>query len=87
MAVVIFCIVVYFIYSLIKNRDLMLSSQVDSIGGMMNKYRYLVEQLCHHPDAKVIRLGRDHIHIVVTNNGGIRHEFLITENFGVVDIE
>ena len=79
-------IVGYIIYSFLKDRDQMLTRQVDRHGGMATKYSHLIERLTSDPSAKVVKVTRDHIHIRAVGTATATN-FLITENFNSVEVE
>lgn len=84
--VLILAILAFIGYNFFKDRDKMLRHQVDTYGGMTNKYSYLITELTRDPSAKVVKETRDLIHIrseaqtTATN-------FIIRELFGKVEIE
>jgi hypothetical protein len=79
-------IIGYILYSFTKDRDQMLKRQVDMQGGMAKKYEYLIECMTHDPNAKVVKVTRDHIHIRATGQATATN-FFITESFNLVEIE
>lgn len=74
------------IFFFLKDRDKMLASQIDRHGGMKQKYSELIEWLITEPDARIIKVARDHIQISVVMQTTATH-FLITETFGCVEVE
>ena len=88
MSIIVFILVIlaYLSFSGYKERNKLLEKQVDSFGGMANKYKYLIERLTAHPDAKVVKITRDHVHIRAVGNATATN-YLITEMLNTVEIE
>lgn len=82
---ILIAIVAVVVFNFIRQREGMLHSQVDLRGGMMAKYEVLVTLLTDDPTARVVKVTRDHIHIKSMSQTA-ETSFLITENFGTVDI-
>ena len=79
-------IVAIIIFYFLRDRDKMLNAQVDGHGGIKEKYSELIEWLLSDPNAKLVKVQRDHIQISNVMNSTSTH-FFITENFNKVDIE
>lgn len=79
---VIACMIFFFL----KDRSEMLSKQVDSRGGMLKKYEYLVSRMTNDPSAKIAKVTRDQIYIKAKGEY-TSVEFLITELFDSVQID
>jgi hypothetical protein len=84
--IIIIGIIVFIIYKFLKERENMLKIQVDLHGGMAKKYEYIIEHMTNYPDAKVVKVTRDHIHILARGNSTATNYF-ITESFNSVEIE
>jgi len=73
-------------FSFLRDRNKMLDSQVDNHGGMLKKYSEIVSTLVADPDAKVVKVTRDHVHVANIKANTATH-FYITENFNCVGIQ
>ncbi len=84
--VVILVIAGIIIFYFLKDRDKMLENQVDTHGGMRQKYSTLIKELTTNPNSKVVKITRDHIQISCAMQTTITN-FFITENFNGIEIE
>lgn len=75
----------YIIYSFLKDRDVALKAQVDSYGGIKNKYSDLVNWLTSDPNSRIIKITRDSIEITAVFPT-TKTTFFIQENFNTVEI-
>lgn len=73
------------VYNFLKSRNQFLTDIAQS-GGMVEKYKYLVEKLCAHPSAYVKNQGANDI-LIVSPGRTTYVSFYIFENFGTVEIE
>ena len=74
------------IFFFLRDRDRMLDSQVDNLGGMLNKYSLLIKWLTSNPNAKIVKVTRDHIQISCIMQTTATY-FYITETFNGVVID
>lgn len=84
--VVILVIIGLILYYFFRDRDKMLETQVDSEGGMQNKYSLLIDWLTNHPDARITKVRRDYVQISMIGQTTATY-FSITENFEKVEVE
>lgn len=76
------------IYRFLNDRDKMLIKQVDSQGGMLEKYKYLIEKLTEDPRINIFKITRDFVHLKSSSTyNNISTNFFITETFNSVEIE
>jgi hypothetical protein len=68
-----------------RDRDKMLSSKVDSYGGMRVKYKTIIEALLKDPQARVTKEERDMI-IISLKSPNTMTSFVIIQNFYDVEI-
>lgn len=78
--------IVIYIFKFFYDRDKMLEKQVDENGGMLLKYKTLVNHFTNDPDAKVTSVTRDSINIKWKGTIFIV-EIFILENFSFTKIE
>ncbi|HRO86102.1 MAG TPA: hypothetical protein PK110_14860 [Niabella sp.] len=60
--------------------------QVDTYGGMQNKYKLLVENFMLWPDSKITLVTRERIEITSAGQGLTAERYIINEGDGVVEI-
>lgn len=75
----------YIIYSFLKDRDAALRAQVDSYGGVKNKYSDLVRWLTSDPNSRITKITRDSMEITAIFPT-TKTIFFIQENFGIVEV-
>ncbi len=83
---IIILIVVGGMFFFLSDRDKMLKQQVDEQGGMKKKYAELIDWLTSDPNARIIKITRDHVHISMVMQTTATH-FFITEIFNGVVVE
>ena len=83
--VILLLIIGVIIYFFLKDRDKMLESQVDGHGGIKQKYSTLIQWLTNYPNARVVKVTRDHVQISCIMQTTATY-FFITETFGGVEI-
>lgn len=79
---IILAIVLYTLW----NRDKKLAAQVDTYGGMQNKYKLLVENFMLWPDSRITLVTRERIEITSAGQGLTSEKYIINEGDGVVEI-
>lgn len=84
--IIILLIVGVIIFFFLRDRDKMLDKQVDNHGGMRQKYSLLIEWLTSDPNAKVVKVTREHVQISSIMQTTATY-FFITETFAGVEIE
>jgi hypothetical protein len=82
--IIIAVIVVFIIGKFFIDRDKMLSQQVDSKGGMKEKYKYLIKTLSQNSIPEFCDVQRDHLYFRFPGNTTIN--YYITEHFSKVEI-
>lgn len=68
------------------NRDKVLAKQVDTHGGMQNKYQLLVDNFLLWPDSRITLVTRERIEITSGGQGLTTEKYSINEGDGIVEI-
>ncbi|MFC6269877.1 hypothetical protein [Frigoriflavimonas asaccharolytica] len=85
MIITILIILGIIIFFFLKDRDKSLENQVDTKGGIRNKYKLLVEFLSNHPNANITKITRDYIKIdCIMQTTSATYEIL--QNFNQVEV-
>jgi hypothetical protein len=84
--VIILIIALIIIVKFFIDRDKMIQKQVDSHGGMKQKYKFLIEELSQEATPEFCEVTRDHIYFRFVGNPTTIN-YYITEQFGKVNIE
>ena len=79
--VIILLILIVIIVKFFLDRDKMLQKQVDSQGGMKQKYKYLIDELSQGDLPQFVEVTRDHIYFRFPGNPTTIN-YYITEHFG-----
>jgi len=85
-AFIIVLVILVIVFYTLWNRDKKLASQVDTYGGMQNKYKLLVENFMLWPDSKITLVTRERIEITSAGQGLTAEKYVINEGDGVVEI-
>lgn len=83
--IVILIIFAISLFNFFKDRDKALSANVDSAGGMMQKYNKIVQALLSDPLAKIEKIERDQI-IISLRTSNTFTTFFILDSFEDVEI-
>lgn len=83
---IIVAVVIWSIFAFQRDRNAMLKKQVDSHGGMLEKYKFLVDKLTEEQSSRIIGVTRDNIHIR-SQNQTASTDYIIMENFDETRIE